>query len=101
MPVSGVSDLLASRVSGLPDAKGLSAAEFKKQLLNEWLYRRFSCRLNVLYCEDVLNNLCDDLVGCLGVLGGYFYTHVYVCKTHHPWLGALLLPQNRLCRRYL
>ncbi len=88
LPVSGVLACPVSEVPALPDAKGLSASELKKQQLDEWLHCRFCCGLNVLWCKDVLNNLCDDLVGCLGVLGGYFYTHVYVCKTHRPWLGA-------------
>ncbi len=91
LPVSGVLACPVSEVPALlalPDAEGLSASELKKQQLDEWLHCRFYCGLNVLWCEDVLNNLCNDLVRCLGVLGGCFYTHVYVCKTHRPWLGA-------------
>ncbi len=84
LPVSGVSACPVSEVPALPDVEGFSASELKKQQLDEWLHCRFCCGLNNLWCEDVLNNLCDDLVGCLGVLGGYFYTHVYVCKTHRP-----------------
>ncbi len=91
LPVSGVPACPVSEVTALlalPHAEGLSSPELKKQQLDEWLHCRVCCGLNGLWCADVLNNLYNDLVGCLGVLGGYFYTHVYVCKTHRPWLGA-------------
>ncbi len=41
-----------------------------------------------MWCEDVLDKPCEDLVGCLGVLGGYFYTHLHICKTQRPLLAA-------------
>ncbi len=41
-----------------------------------------------MWCEDVLDKPCEDLVGCLGVLGGYFYTHLHICKTHRPLLAT-------------
>lgn len=60
LSISRVSALLVSGVSGLLDIKGLSAAELKKQHLDEWLHCCFCCRLNVLWYEDVLNNFYDD-----------------------------------------
>ncbi len=41
-----------------------------------------------MWCEDVLDKPCEDLVGCLGVLRGYFYMHLHICKTYHPLLAA-------------
>lgn len=84
LPVSGVFGLPVSRVSGLSDVEGLSAAEFKKQQLDKWLHCCFCSGLNILWYENILNNLYNDLVKYLGVFGGYFYTHIYVWKTHRP-----------------
>ncbi len=41
-----------------------------------------------MWCEDVLDKPCVDLVRCLGMLGGYFYTHMYICKIHLPLLAV-------------
>ncbi len=73
-------------IPNLPNTKKLSKAELKKKQLDKWLNYCFCCRLNVLWYEDVLNNLCNDLVRCLGILVRYFYICVYVCKTHRPCL---------------
>lgn len=85
---SAVESVVGPNVVASLGVEGLSGAELKKKQLDEWLHCRGCSGLNVLWCEDVLNKLCDDLVGCLGVLGGYFYTHVHVCKTHRPLLAA-------------
>lgn len=41
-----------------------------------------------MWYKDVLDKLYEDLVGYLGVLGDYFYTHLHICKTHCPLLAA-------------
>lgn len=58
-----------SGVPALPNVEELSKAELKKKPLDKWLYCCFGCRLNILWYEDVLKNLCNDLIGCLGILG--------------------------------
>lgn len=81
--------VMGRNVAGPPGGQGLLEAESsKKNQLDEWLH---CCRcggLNVMWCEDVLKKPCRDLVGCLGVLGGYFYTHIFICKTHLPLLAV-------------
>lgn len=41
-----------------------------------------------MWYEDVLDKPCKDLVGCLGILKGYFYMHLHICKTYCPLLAA-------------
>ncbi len=41
-----------------------------------------------MWCKDILDKPWEDLVECFGVLGGYFYTHLHICKTHRPLLAA-------------
>ncbi len=41
-----------------------------------------------MWYEDVLDKLCEDLIECLGICGGYFYTYLHIFKTHRPLLAA-------------
>ena len=66
----------------------LGAELSKQKHLNEWLYCHRCGGLNVMWCEDVLDKPYIDLVGCLGIFGGYFYTNIFVCKTHLPLLAV-------------
>ncbi len=75
-------------VAELPLGQGLSGAESLRKLqLDKWLNCHRCDGVNVLWGENVLDKPCVDLIGCLGVLGGYFYTHMFICKTHLSFLA--------------
>lgn len=75
--------VMGPNVARLPCGQGLSGAKSsKKKQLNEWLHYHRYYGLNVLWCENVLDKPCVDLVRCLGGLGGYFYTQIFICKTY-------------------
>ncbi len=41
-----------------------------------------------MWCKNVLDKPCKDLVGYFDVLRDYFYIHLHICKTHCPLLAT-------------
>ncbi len=87
-PAARIATTPASTPTSPTSASSSKIVDSKKKMLDEWLHYCICCGLNVMWCEDVLDKPCKDLVGCLGVLESYFYTHLHICKTHRLLLAA-------------
>lgn len=75
--------VMGRNVFASPGEQGLSVAESpRKKPFDKQLYCHECDGLNVIWYEDVLNKPYVDFVGCLSVLGGYFYTNTFLCKIY-------------------
>ncbi len=55
---------------------------YQKKQLKGWLLCRQYAGLQHLWCEVDLAQPYSDLVGCFGILGGYYYNPNVVCIPH-------------------
>ena len=75
--------VMSYRINGPPGKQELLEAQsLKEKQLDEWLHCHSCGGLNVMWYEDVLDKPCVDLIGCLGILGRYFYTNLFICKIY-------------------
>lgn len=76
---------LTSQPSGRQEVSGDTSST--KELLDQWLHCCRCGALQLIWAEDVVANSRVDLVGCLGLLGVYFYTTMDICVLHVPLLA--------------
>lgn len=76
-------------VSRPPGEQGLLGVKsLKKNRPDKWLHYHKCGKLNFIWFEDILDKPCVNLVGCLSIFRGYFYTHTFVSKTYLPLLAV-------------